>query len=290
MSKKLAIFGCGYLGYEIARQAQDKGWIVTALTRNEETALSLRSLGLSQVVVDELDGDSWHDSIDANQDYVVNCVGSSSHDVQGYVKSYVEGQESIMKWSEKGSVGTFVYTSSSSVYPQTGRRLVDETASSDGVSELGGLLLAAEQFGFPGGDSVGRSFVLRLGGLYGPERHLLLDSVRNGEELSGNGDRVLNLIHRDDAVSAIFAVLGSSESNIGRIYNVTDGHHASRAEIVDWLSTKLGVEKPAFSEDDSEDHPNRKVSNDRIRDELDWTPSFPSFRSGYESFLDSAND
>ena len=117
-----------------------------------------------------------------------------------------------------------------------------------------------------------------------------MDSVRNGEELSGNGDRVLNLIHRDDAVSAIFAVLGSPESNVGRIYNVTDGHHASRAEIVDWLSTKLGVEKPSFSEDDSEDQPNRKVSNDRIRDELDWTPSFPSFRSGYESFLDSAND
>ena len=286
MSKKLAIFGCGYLGSEIARQAQDKGWLVVALTHNEDVASSLRSLGLSQVVVDELDGGSWHDAIDANQDYVVNCVGSSSHDVQGYVKSYVEGQESIMKWSEKGSVGTFVYTSSSSVYPQTGRRLVDETASSDGVSELGGLLLAAEQFGFPGGDLIGRSFVLRLGGLYGPGRHLLLDSVRKGEELSGNGDRVLNLIHRDDAVSAVFAVLGSPESNVGRIYNVTDGHHASRAEIVDWLSTKLGVETPSFAEDDSEDHPNRKVSNDRIRDELDWTPSFPSFRSGYESFLD----
>ncbi len=289
MSKKLVIFGCGYLGSELARQALDLGWAVVALTRNSDTAASLREFGVPQVLETELDGDSWHNQIDATQDFVVNCVGAASSDIEGYVKSYVEGQESIMKWAGNGQVGTYVFTSSSSVYPQTGRRLVDETASSDGVSELGGLLLAAEQFGFPGVESIGRSYILRLAGLYGPGRHLLLDTVRQSQPLSGNGDRILNLVHRDDAVSSIFSALGAGESNVGRIYNVSDGNHATRAEIVEWLASKLDVEVPAFADDDAEDVPNRKVSNDRIRDELDWTPAYISFRDGYEAILAAGN-
>ena len=285
MSKKLAIFGCGYLGSELARQALARGWTVTALTHNANTAASLREAGISHVVEAELDAVSWHGDIDATQDFVVNCVGAAAADLAGYAKSYVEGQDSVMQWASNGQVGTYVFTSSSSVNPQTGRRLVDETVSCDGVSDRGGLLLAAEKLGFPGVDSIDRSFVLRLAGLYGPGRHLLLDNVRTSEPYSGNGDRILNLIHRDDAVSAILCALDAVETNVGRIYNVSDGNHALRSEIVEWLASKLGVEAPSFVGDDDDGMPNRKVSNDRIRDELVWTPAYPSFRDGYKAIL-----
>jgi len=32
--RRMAIFGCGYVGGEVARQAISRGWEVTALTRN----------------------------------------------------------------------------------------------------------------------------------------------------------------------------------------------------------------------------------------------------------------
>ena len=67
-----------------------------------------------------------------------------------------------MKWLEKRLCTSYVFTSSCSVYPQTGRKLVDEKASSAGVSEKGGLLLAAESVSFPPPDSIHRSFVLDL--------------------------------------------------------------------------------------------------------------------------------
>ena len=41
MASGIVIFGCGYLGSELARQAIDKGLRVTALTRNPETAAAL---------------------------------------------------------------------------------------------------------------------------------------------------------------------------------------------------------------------------------------------------------
>ena len=286
MSKKLAIFGCGYLGSELARQALGLGWDVSAVTRNADTASSLSDSGVQKVVAAELGADSWQGEIDSTQDFVVNCVGAASDDLDGYLKSYVDGQDSVVKWARDGKVGTFVFTSSTSVYPQTERQLVDETASSDGVSERGGLLLAAEQLGFPSGGGIGRSFILRLAGLYGPGRHLFLENVRNGKTQSGDGDRILNLIHRDDVVSALFAVLQAGDQNIGRIYNVSDGNHSSRAEIALWLAEKLGVDAPSFAGRDGSDASNRKISNNRIRDELNWSPDFPSFREGYNSILE----
>lgn len=286
VSSKITIIGCGYLGSALAEVCMGKGWVVSALTRNSETAAKLRNMGVSCVVESQIENDDWHSQLDPNQDFVVNCVGASSSDTEGYITSYVEGQDSVMAWLEKGNVGTFLFTSSSSVYPQTGKRFVDETASSAGVSEKAGLLLAAEQKCFPPVSSIGRSFILRLAGLYGPGRHLLIDKIKAGEELSGNSDRILNLIHRDDAVNAIVTCLVSEDSNIGRIYNVTDGNHATRGQIATWIAENLNSGKAVFKEDDDENTPNRKVSNNRILDELSWSPMFSSYQSGYQSILE----
>ena len=285
MSSTLTILGCGYIGSALAEVALEKNWTVSALTRNEETGRKLESMGVQNVVVSRLDCDEWHSYIDPNQDFVVNCVGAFSPSLDGYVTSYIEGQKSAMKWIEAGKVNSYLFTSSCSVYPQTGRKLVEETASCAGVSEKGGLLLAAEGISFPPPSSIGRSFVLRLGGIYGPGRHLLANKVKNGVAMEGNAGRILNLIHRNDAVSAILACFLADESNLGRIYNLTDSSPSARGEIVEWLANKFGVSPPSFSEDDKEDTPNRKISSQRIMKELNWSPKYPSFIQGYESLL-----
>jgi nucleoside-diphosphate-sugar epimerase len=285
MSSTLTILGCGYVGSALAKVALEKKWKVSALTRNEETGKELEGMGVENVIVSRLDSEEWHPYLDPNQDFVVNCVGAFSPSLDGYVTSYIEGQKSAMKWVGSGKVNSYLFTSSCSVYPQTGRKLVDETASCAGVSEKGGLLLAAEGISFPPPSSIGRSYVLRLGGIYGPGRHLLANKVKDGTSMDGNADRILNLIHRDDAVSAILGCLLSEENNLGRIYNLTDGSPYARGEIVNWLANKFEVSPPSFSEDDKDDTPNRKISSQRIMEELNWSPHYSSFVKGYESLL-----
>ena len=114
---------------------------------------------------------------------------------------------------------------------------------------------------------------------------LLANKVKNGLAMEGNADRILNLIHRDDSVSAILACLLADESNLGRLYNLTDSSPSARGEIVEWLANKFEVSPPSFSEDDKEDTPNRKISSQRIMKELNWSPKYPSFIQGYESLL-----
>lgn len=285
MSNTITILGCGYLGTALASRCLSEGLSVSALTRNIDTAKSLDQLGVSKVVVSNLEDDSWHGELNPEQDHVVNCVGASSPDLDGYVASYVEGQQSAMKWLSQGKASNYLFTSSCSVYPQNGRKLVDETSSCSGVAERGGLLLAAEQVSFPPPSTIARSFILRLAGIYGPDRHLLLEKVKSGTNLEGNADRILNLIHRDDAVDAILACLQANTSNLGRIYNVSDGNHAPRGQIVTWLAEKLGVDNPRFAEDDEESTPNRKISTNRILDELGWSPRYPTFMDGYSEII-----
>lgn len=285
MSKTLTILGCGYVGTALAKYAKSQGWLVSALTRNPQTAEELEREGIDKIIVSYLDSDEWHEHLNPEQDFVVNCVGAASFTEEGYVKSYIEGQKSAMNWAKLGRVGTFVFTSSCSVYPQTGRKLVDESASSAGVSEKGGLLLAAESVSFPSPATIDRSFILRLGGIYGPDRHLLVEKIKAQEKMEGNSSRILNLIHREDAVSAIVACLLADEKNLGRIYNLTDGSPVQRGQIIEWLSQKMDLPAIEFMENDSEETPNRKISNQRIQNELSWSPTFPSFIQGYESLL-----
>jgi len=287
VSQTITILGCGYLGSALAKQCISKGWTVSALTRNSAKAKDLRAMGVDKVIEAQIEDENWHDQLDSSQDFVVNCVGAASSDAQGYISSYIEGQDSVMKWLKQGSVKTFVFTSSTSVYPQSGKRFVDETASCVGVSEKGGLLLAAEQKCFPPVSSISRSFILRLSGLYGPGRHLLMNKVKQGEDIDGNEDRILNLIHRDDAANAVISCLQADASNLGRIYNVSDGTHATRGQIVAWLAESLNLSTPSFKGDDEEGTPNRKVSNNRILDDLSWSPEYSNYQLGYQSIFEN---
>ncbi|MFP6854224.1 MAG: NAD-dependent epimerase/dehydratase family protein [Opitutales bacterium] len=294
MEPGIVILGCGYLGQELARQALSKGFRVTALTRNGETAECLRREGAHLVVEADLDDDVWHGQINPEQDFVINCVGAAGGGMTGYVKSYLNGQNSVLRWLDKGRIGTFVFTSSVSVYPQTDGSMVSEESSHEGVSERGALLLEAERVVFPGPDSIDRSFVLRLGGIYGPSRHLFLDRLRLGDrELPGCAEFFLNLIHRDDACSAVWAALEAPADMLGCVYNVSDGYPVTRGDLVSWLAARTGSAPVEFSGQSSSRHrsaaesvmPNRRVDNALIVQELDWHPRYPSFREGYDSML-----
>src|SRR4051812_17664714 len=98
--KRLVIFGCGYVGSELAREGIARGLRVTALTRNEAKASVLRATGIDVVVAD-LATDDWHRAIEGGADFAVNCVSSGGAGVAGYRRSYVEGTESIVRWGRQ---------------------------------------------------------------------------------------------------------------------------------------------------------------------------------------------
>ena len=289
LSKSVILFGCGYVGIEIARRCLALDWQVTAFTRNPEKAAEAEKLG-ARTVVGDLQSEDWWEKLSGQYDHTVNCVGAAAPSIEGYRASYLEGMNSINGWLKQTnqSLQNLIFTSSSSVYPQTDGQLVDEGSSTTGVSARGQILLDAEQVCLQVPQTyTSRRSVVRFSGLYGPGRHLLVDKIRRGEPMTGSPDRVLNLLHRDDAASAVLAILQSNSSADDGIFNACDGQHATRGEIADWVASRVGVPKAKFFGADEDTGPNRRVDSSKIGREFGWVPAFADFQSGYEDFLAS---
>lgn len=294
--KHLVIFGCGYVGRALAAAARVAGAEVTAMTRNPRTAAELSREGI-EVVVGDLAASDWHSAITRAVEFVVNCVSSGGGTTEDYRRSYVMGTQSILTWlaARPQAVATFVYTSSTSVYPQGSGAIVDEAAATGDGPFNGQILLESENLlRAASANAVRRSFVLRLAGIYGPGRHYLLDQLRGGAtEIAGDPGHRMNLAHRDDIVAAIIACLNAPPAISSFVFNVADGAPAPKGEVVRWLAEQLGVPAPGFGGATSSHRragqpvPDRIISSSKIQRELGWRPRYADYRAGYAELLHS---
>lgn len=288
LPESVIIFGCGYVGTALAQHLIQAGCRVGALTRNEAQATVLEEMCLDEVIIAELDSSDWHSKVQGRYQAIVNCVSSAGGGIAGYRKSYLEGQRSILNWSRHQEIRSYVYTSSTSVYPQDGGMHVDESADNTNAPQTAQVLLQSEALL----SHLVRWYVLRLAGIYGPGRHFLLNQLREAEgEIPGVGDYAMNMIHLEDIVSAICAALCADAPS--GVYNITDNEPTPKQEVLSYLAAALNMTEPIFNPKKVSERlkrrggrmPHRYISNAKARDQLDWSPKYPSFREGYTTLL-----
>ncbi len=303
--KHLVILGCGYIGTAVALAALGRSWKVTALTRNLLGAAALADAG-AQTVVADLAENGWHAKISGPVTAVLDCVGSGGNDAAAYRHSYFDGMESLLAWVRRiRGVDTVIYTSSTSVYAQGDGAVVDETFPVTPANERAGVLVATEELlrdsatgradpgaaepMLPGAGEAGdfsRWFILRLAGIYGPEREHLATQVTRGS-VAGRGDHHLNLVHRDDVVGAVLAGIDAPEYIANEIFNVVDDAPALKRDVVSWLAQRENLPMPVFTGTAAPGRsavvPDRIISNMKLKRVLGWSPRYPSFREGYSA-------
>lgn len=293
--ESVMIFGCGYVGTALARALTASGVRVGVLTRNPEKAAELRSIGLHEVIVADISDAAWRDQVAEDYHAVVNCVSSAGGGLDGYRRSYVEGQKRVLEWCRGRTIRHYVYTSSTSVYSQDNGATVDEMSETEGGTETPQILLEAERLLIERATDFECFGVLRLAGIYGPGRHYLLDQIREGVPvIPGSGDHHLNLIHRDDAVSAIRCILNGAQAQSG-VYNLADDRPFLKAEVVGWLAEQCEKPVPQFDPNAVSARlvrrggrmPDRIISNERMKEWFAWKPAYRDFREGYRSILAS---
>jgi len=168
---------------------------------------------------------------------------------------------------------TVVFTSSTSVYAQSDGSWVTEQSPAEPQRETSKILREAEEMVL-----AQNGLVARLAGIYGPGRSVLLQKFFESRAvIEGDGSRVINQIHRDDAASALCFLVRQSAP--GGIYNVCDDTPMTQSEVYRWLAKYFAKPLPSTGPID----PNRKrgwtskrVSNAKLR-ALGWQPTFPSF-------------
>jgi nucleoside-diphosphate-sugar epimerase len=140
----------------------------------------------------------------------------------------------------------------------------------------------------------GSSVVLRFTGLYGPGRVVRRGAIERGEAISGDGDRFLNLIHIDDAVSASYAALFSPY--VEPTYLICDDRPVTRREYYGLAARLLAAPEPRFetpvpgSAEDARDASNKRVANGLMKRELGVVLSYPDIGTGLVSALGIEGD
>jgi len=164
------------------------------------------------------------------------CMATHGGDAAAYRSCYLG---SALELVHRFPQARLVFCSSLSVYCATGGQTADEQAPTRSDSPRAALLLQAESAVLGSG-----GIVARLAALYGEGRNELLRRHLAGENrLPGPGSRILNYLHRDDAVSALLCL---AERGQGRhVYNVC-GESLPHAEAYRLLETCTGI--PAAAE------------------------------------------
>jgi nucleoside-diphosphate-sugar epimerase len=207
----------------------------------------------------------------------IHCASSGGGGTPAYVHTYLKGVRHLRQLLPEVQ-GLFV--SSTSVYGQTDGSPVDETAPTQPSRETGRILLEAESETLAGGGSV-----LRLAGLYGPGRSVLLRKFLSGEaRLEAGGHRWINQIHRQDAARALLTVLRSGRSKVqGQIFNTADNHPQQQRSLYAGMAERLHRPLPPEGEADfsrKRGWTSKRILNGKLR-ALGWEPDFPEYFSDW---------
>jgi nucleoside-diphosphate-sugar epimerase len=282
MSVKLVV-GCGYLGLHVARQWQEAGHRVVAITRSAERAEDLRCLGIEPLVADITRPETLAQLPVAKT--VLYCVGYDRHGVGSRWDIQVQGLRNVLD-ALSAATERILYISSTSVYGNAGGDWVHEESPCRPAREAGKVLLAAEELvrGNPLGN---RAIILRLAGIYGPGRLPHLADMVAGKPMAIPSGGWLNLIHVEDAASVVLAA--EARSTVPRLYVVSDGHPTNRRDFYRCLAELLKLPDPKFVDSHVSESAStrsvdqKRVDNARMLKDLGIRLKYPSFREGLVS-------
>jgi nucleoside-diphosphate-sugar epimerase len=286
---RVLIVGCGYVGLPLGAELVKQGHEIFGLRRSAKDADVLTAAGIEPVQADVTKPESLA-RLSRAYDWVVNCVASGGGGVDEYRQLYLQGTRNLIAWLAAPPPQKFVYTSSTGVYGQDDGSMVKESSPTEPVSETAKVLVATEQVLLEAARQ--KSFpavILRVAGIYGPDRgYLLKQYLRNEARLEGKGERILNMIHRDDLIGTIIAALRSGRA--GEVYNAADDEPVSQFHFFQWLSGTLDLPLPPSVPTVAEAArkrgvTNKKVSNRRLKMELGYQFKYPNFRKGYTAEL-----
>ncbi len=284
MSNRLFCFGLGYTGTALAAALVQEGWAVAGSCREPEARERLLARGFEVALFDRqtplaaarLEG-STHILVSVPPDE----AGDAVCDDWGEAIAGLKG----LAW--------LGYLSTTGVYGDRRGGWVDEGSRRRPTSPRSQWRRDAEDAwlglwrrrGLP-------LHIFRLAGIYGPGRGPL-EGAAGARRIDKPG-QVFSRIHLDDIVAVLRASMARPRP--GRIYNVCDDEAAPPQDVVAYACELLGLPvPPLLPYAQAELSPlarsfyanNKRVRNDRIRQELGVELKYPNYRAGLRAILAS---
>ena len=281
------IIGCGYLGGRVAAHWRETIREVFALTRSKETATQFSQHGWNPIIGDITKPESIAPFPEV--DTVLLSVGfdrRAGYDIQ---TAFVGGiKNTIAKLPS--TISRLIYISSTGVYSQSNGEWVDEESICEPQRPGGVACLEAERF-LQQSEFSDRLVILRLAGIYGPERIPRIASIQKGEPINSPRRGYINLIHVDDAVQAVVAA--SRYEGMPAMFVIGDDEPVIRSDYFGFVAEKLNAPPVSFTEPEVDSHvvsramADKRIRNSRMRMELGFDLKYPTYREGITAILES---
>ena len=262
---KILIIGCGYVGLPLGQALAKAGHEIHGVRRAKFAFESITPHTL------DITNPNEFNSLPTDFDWVINTVSSARGDTEMHRAVFVDGTKNLLDWLGDSSARV-LFTSSTSVYPQTTGEWVDENSPANGP-----VLRVAEKLFL---DAPQAATMLRVAGIYGPERgYLYRQFLKSEAVLTENGARWIN---SDDVIGAILAAMETEPV----IYNATDDEPVTQRALFEWLAERLGKPMPPEGESVTRKRvaTSKRVRNAKLK-AAGWQLKFPTFREGYEALL-----
>jgi len=274
---RILIAGCGYVGSALGAALVADGDVVFGLRRR---VVSLPA-GVQPIEADLAVPKSLRD-LPPDLDFVVYAASPGGPDDALYRTAYVEGVgrllEALAGQGQRALRRVFLL-SSTSVYGQQKGEVVDESSPTEPLDFRGRRILEAETLLAASGQA---ATVVRLGGIYGPQRVRLIEAVRSGQAILPRGTpRFTNRIHRDDCAGALRHLMRLPAPE--KLYLGVDCEPADEGTVLRWLAGALGAPEPRPGPASS-DRGSKRCRNDRLL-ASGYSFVYPTFREGYAALL-----
>jgi nucleoside-diphosphate-sugar epimerase len=276
--KGIFVFGLGYSAQVFARRAT--GFAVAGTTRTRERAARLREGGINAFV---FDGQTYESGI-------LEALSRASILLASAPPSET-GDLALSAFAERIAAAPFervIYLSTVGVYGGADGDWIDESALTLGDSPRAHWRILAE--------SQWRNFsrrhgipldTLRLAGIYGPGRNPLVRLKEGAQRRIIKPGQVFNRIHVDDVAGVALKLIEAGGP--GGVWNVADREPAPPQDVIVFAARLMGIEPPQEELFESADlspmarsfyADNRRISTEKLRRELGYAWSYPTYREG----------
>ena len=287
--KVLVTGASGFLGGAVCARLRERGHTVAGLTRRAGSAPD----GVDEVKGDLTDGEALRTALEAARpEAVVHLAAEiASQRSEGRIREVnVHGTARLLEACGAVDGPRFAFASSVVTGDAGGELLTEETElpvqTPYGRSKQEGERLLRES-GLP-------SVVLRPGHVYGPGgwyEHEFVRRLRSPGRFAvvGSGRNWWDVVHVDDVAAAFVAALESAPP--GAVYHVADDEPIALYDFVALTAEALGTGRPrripaGLARLAAGRHAvtavvrSARTSNARIKQELGWSPRFPSCAQG----------
>ena len=273
---RIAILGCGYVGSALGKALVHRGHHVVGTTSTPSRAEEISTLGIVPEVLQLSECERLRQLL-LDRDVVYLTVAASSR-CTDYRQIYPKGAKSLLRAVPGTAVRRIIYTSSTRVYGQQDGSLVDEASPTEPTDEDGRILLEAERILLETRTALDTSqsialTVVRLSGIYGPGRDFTKRVLRFSGQERFDGDRYVNLIHRDDIVLVLLGLLDLRHHGV---FVLSDDRPTKRRVHYDRVIANAGLPSIRWLNNDSSTKLGKRVRNDLIKRTLDLELKYPT--------------